>query len=84
MARGQSLRVTKKHISAVSSSSYICLLYYTLGLLGECANISDKDMNDMDIEGGFRNNFENVIRMSSDNHTFFEWSCSKLIFSFRA
>ena len=63
MARGQSLRVTKKHISAVSSSSCICLLYYTLGLLRECANISDKDMNDMDIEGGFRNNFENIIKI---------------------
>ena len=53
MARGQSLKVTKKHISRVSSSSCICLLYCTLGLLRECANICDKDMNDMDIEGGF-------------------------------
>lgn len=55
MARGQSLKLTKKktHISAVSSSSCICLPY-TLGLLRGCENICDKDMNDVDIEGGFQ------------------------------
>lgn len=44
---------TQQHISAVSSRSCICLLYCTFGLFRECADICDKDINDVDTEADF-------------------------------